>query len=77
MDVTHADAGWNTALHAIAYYGWLKMGQWLLDHGANINAKNARGETPLRVAQGVVVANMLHTEPKVAELLIKNGGKSE
>jgi uncharacterized protein len=77
MSTTHVDVNGDTALHAIAYYGWVRVGQWLLDHGADINAKNKKGETPLRVAQGIVVANMLHTEPKVAELLIKSGGRAD
>ena len=75
--VTQTDTNGTTALHAVAYYGWVKMTQWLLDHGAEINAKNKKGETPLRIAQGTVVANMLHTEPKVAELLLKSGGKAD
>ncbi|MGE0394413.1 MAG: ankyrin repeat domain-containing protein, partial [Vicinamibacterales bacterium] len=73
MDVRQAEAGGDTALHAIAFYGWVKVGQWLLDHGADINARNKKGETALRVSQGTVVANMLHTEPKVEEMLRKNG----
>lgn len=77
MDTKHADSTGDTALHAVAYYGWVKMGQWLLDHGADINAKNKRGETALRVSQGTVVANMLHTEPKITELLVKNGAKTD
>ncbi len=77
MDVKQVEAGGDTALHAVAFYGWVKMAQWLLDHGADINAKNKKGETPLRVSQGVVVANMLHTEPKVEALLTSLGAKSE
>jgi len=75
--VTQTEANGVTALHAVAYYGWVRMTQWLLDHGADINAKNKKGETPLRIAQGTVVANMLHTEPKVAELLLKHGGTAQ
>jgi len=73
LDVKQAEAGGDTALHAIAYYGWVRVGQWLLDHGADINARNKKGETALRVSQGTVVANMLHTEPKVEEMLKRNG----
>lgn len=75
MDVRQAEAAGDTALHAIAFYGWVKVGQWLLDHGADINARNKKGETALRVSQGTVVANMLHTEPKAEEMLKKNGAK--
>lgn len=75
MDVRQAEAGGDTALHAVAFYGWVKVGQWLLDQGADINARNKKGETALRVSQGTVVANMLHTEPKVEEMLKKNGAK--
>ncbi len=75
MDVKQAEAGGDTALHAVAFYGWVRVGQWLLDRGADINARNKKGETALRVSQGTVVANMLHTEPKVEEMLRKNGAK--
>jgi len=75
MDIRQAEAGGDTALHAIAFYGWVRVGQWLLDHGADINARNKKGETALRVSQGTVVANMLHTEPKVEEMLKRNGAK--
>lgn len=77
MDTKHAEVNGDTALHAIAFYGWVKMGQWLLDHGADIDTKNKRGETPLRISQGVIVSNMLHTEPKITELLLKNGAKTD
>lgn len=75
MDVKHAETNGDTALHAVAFYGWVQVGQWLIDHGAELTARNKKGETPLRVSQGVVVANMLHTEPKVEEMFRKNGAR--
>ncbi len=75
MDPRHAEAGGDTALHAVAFYGWVRVGQWLVDHGAELHARNKKGETPLRVSQGTVVANMLHTEPKVEAMLRKNGAR--
>ena len=32
MDVKHAETNGDTALHAVAFYGWVQMGQWLIDH---------------------------------------------
>lgn len=37
----------NTALHYTAALGNQKITKWLVEHGANINARNADGQTPL------------------------------
>ena len=42
--------GW-TALHYAAYDGLLVVCKLLLDHGADVNARNARGCTPLSYAE--------------------------
>jgi len=40
----------STALHAAAYYGNLEIVKFLIEKGADINAKNKHGQTPRDVA---------------------------
>ena len=49
-DATAANGAGDTALHAAAQNGFDTVIQYLVDHGAQVNAKNARGQTPLAVA---------------------------
>ena len=58
--------GW-TALHYAAYNGILVACQLLLDHGADVNARNDQGNTPLCLAKAWV-----HED--VAKLLEEHGG---
>ncbi|MEO5950960.1 MAG: ankyrin repeat domain-containing protein [Chloroflexia bacterium] len=56
-----AGAGGNTALHGAAMMGQTRMTEWLLSHGANPNATDYEGKTPLQRAleynqQGVASA---------------------
>src|SRR5262245_24268090 len=57
------DAGGSTALHHAAGYGPLGNLQLLIDKGADVNAKNRRGSTPLHWA--------IYDEAKVRLLLAK------
>lgn len=45
----------NTALHYAAYNGNLIMGKSLIAYGANTNAKNTDGRTPLHIARRLLV----------------------
>lgn len=49
-DVKDTDRGGNTALHGAAWLRMMKIAQYLIDEGADVNAKNRRGHTPLFVA---------------------------
>ena len=46
-DVTGSDKAGNTALHAAVTHRYPAVVQFLLDHGAAVNAKNKAGRTPL------------------------------
>ena len=49
-DANVANKAGDTALHAAAQNGFDTVIQYLVDHGAQVNAKNARGQTPLAAA---------------------------
>jgi ankyrin repeat protein len=62
--VNGKDGGGSTALHHAAGYGPLANIELLIDKGADVNAKNRRGSTPLHWA--------IHDEAKV-RLLVSKG----
>jgi uncharacterized protein len=45
-----------TAMHGAANRGWVSIMQILADHGANVNAKDKEGRTPMVFAQGIFLA---------------------
>ncbi|HWP84682.1 MAG TPA: ankyrin repeat domain-containing protein, partial [Terriglobia bacterium] len=51
-DVNAAKEDGRTALHVAALLGWNDMIQFLAEQGANLNAKDMYGQTPLSIALG-------------------------
>lgn len=72
------DMRWHrsTALHGAAMIGANRIVEYLLEQGADINARNALGWTPLMVAEGVFVANTEKAWPETVALLRELGGVS-
>ena len=68
-DVNAANDLGNTAMHTAAYAGFNSVIEALVDAGAKINEKNEKGETPLRIADGVIVIMMLYRHPETAAFL--------
>lgn len=67
---------WNrTLLHEAAIYGHFEIAELLIAHGADVNAINGRGETPLFYASGGMFAGPRPTERHAAiqALLRKHG----
>jgi hypothetical protein len=73
-DLTASNDAGNTALHATAYVGFNVIARFLVEHGAVLNAKNKKGETPLKIAIGVPLSGMFYSQPATADLLRTLGG---
>ncbi len=53
-EVNTADNQGETALHGAAQKGWDQVVQFLVDHGAKLDAKDKKGRTPLDAANGLL-----------------------
>jgi ankyrin repeat protein len=62
-----------TALHGAAFRGLNEVVQYLVEQGANINARDFRGRTPYRLAEGSKQSFQFQDWPETADLL-KNLG---
>ena len=69
MDANIKDADGQTPLHFTAYYGHKEIVELLIAKGADVNAKNDWGWTPLDWAIQL-------NEPETTDLLRKHGGKT-
>ena len=67
------DPRWSgsTALHAAVVSGQPSIVQYLVDHGAKLDAKTRTGWTPLMMAGGVFFANSKKDFPAAAAILKK------
>jgi ankyrin repeat protein len=67
------DPRWSgsTALHAAVVSGQPSIVQYLVDHGARLDAKTKSGWTPLMMAGGVFFANAKKEFPAAATILKK------
>jgi ankyrin repeat protein len=75
-DVNAVNEADYTALHAAAFRGWNEVVQYLVEHGANINARDYRGRTPFRIAEGTKQSFQFQDWPETAELLKKLGANT-
>jgi ankyrin repeat protein len=57
------------SLHTVARHGLLEKLKELIDKGADVNAKNSEGQTPLDIASG-------QGHKEIIELLVEEGAKS-
>ena len=74
-DPAVANAAGSTALHATAWAGLSSVARLLVERGAALSPKTRQGYTPLRVADGIVVAMQLHFQDAVAKTLRELGAK--
>jgi ankyrin repeat protein len=78
LDKGVGDPRWSgcTALIGAVVSGQPSIVQYLVDHGAQLDAKTKLGWTPLMVAEGVFFANAKKEFPEAAEILRKAMKKS-
>jgi len=71
------DPRWNgsTALHAAVVSGQPGIVKFLVENGADINAKTTLGWTPLKMAGGIFFANAKKEYPAAAEILKAAGAR--
>jgi ankyrin repeat protein len=72
-DVNAVNEGEFTALHAAVFRGWNEDVQYLVERGANINARDYRGRTPFRMAEGAKQSFQFQAWPETADLLRRLG----
>jgi len=67
------DPRWGgcTALHGSIISNQPSIAQFLVDHGAKLDAKNVSGWTPLAMTRGVFLANAKREYPAAAEIIWK------
>ena len=57
-DLRVANADGDTALHAAATRSYAAIVTWLVEHGADVNAVNAKNQTPLDLANGALATEV-------------------
>ena len=72
-DVNAADTNGDTALHGAIHRGAGNIVRFLVEKGANIDAVNGKGWSPLSVAQGVFYPNTFNRHPELVTLLADLG----
>ena len=72
-DVTTIDDNGDTALHGAIIRGSESLVRFLLDQGAELDAMNEKGWTPLRIARGVFYSNTGKRWPEMETLLLDLG----
>ena len=73
--VTTVDANGDTALHGAIIRGYEPLVRFLLDQGADLEAVNEKGWTPLIMAEGVFYSNTGKRWPEMERLLLELGAR--
>lgn len=72
-DVNAADTNGDTALHGAIHRGAGGIVRFLVEKGADIDAVNGKGWSPLSVAEGVFYPNTFNRHPELVTLLMDLG----
>ncbi len=75
-DVTAVNEGDFTALHAATFRGLNEVVEYLVEQGADIDARDYRGRTPFRLAEGAKQSFQFQAFPETAELLRQLGANT-
>jgi len=76
-DVNASNEADFTALHAAVFRGWNEVVEYLVKQGANINARDYRGRTPYRLAEGAKQSFQFQEWPETAKLLERLGANTK
>jgi len=76
VDVNATNEGDFTALHGAAFRGLNEVIEYLVAHGANINARDFRGRTPFRLAEGSKQSFQFQAWPETAAVLKQLGANT-
>jgi ankyrin repeat protein len=76
-DVNAANEADFTALHGAAFRGLDEVIAYLVAHGANINARDYKGRTAYRLAEGSKQSFQFQTFPETAEFIKKLGANTQ
>jgi ankyrin repeat protein len=73
VDLGVGDPRWDdsTALHGSIISGQPSITRYLIEHGADVEARNALGWTPLMMARGVFLANAEREFPEAEAILLE------
>ena len=63
-------------MHGAAYRGLDEVVEYLVAHGANINARDYKGRTPYRLAEGSKQSFQFQAYPETAEFIKKLGANT-
>jgi ankyrin repeat protein len=74
IDVNASNQDGETALHGAAYFGADPVVDYLVGRGAQVNARNRLGLTPMTVSQGYGGGGGILINPSTVELLRQLGG---
>jgi ankyrin repeat protein len=73
--VTTVDANGDTALHGAVIRGSEPLVRFLVAQGADLEAANKQGWTPLTIAEGVFYSNTGKRWPEMEKLLLELGAR--
>ena len=73
--VTTVDANGDTALHGAVIRGSEPLVRFLVEQGADLEAVNEKGWTPLTMAEGVFYSNTGKRWPEIEKLLLELGAR--
>lgn len=74
LPVNAATRSGQTALHGVSFFRSIPVAEILLANGANVNARNLAGETPLTIAYGYDSGGGIFYSEELQDVLIKAGG---
>ena len=75
LDVNAVNKVQYAAIHGATHRGAHDLLQFLVDRGANLDAANGLGWTPLTIAGGVWYPNIYENLPETEEFLLALGAK--